>query len=688
MHRFYKSVVPRGLFNSRNAISRMIGTATKEPQSNITIQLSNEERELFAAFSDMVKEEKTGTTIRVAGGWVRDKLLKTNGKVDIDIALDNMSGKEFALALKAWNTKTSRLTSLTEASSVTIDPVTGQPILKVAIIKSNPKQSKHLETATMELGKFSVDFVNLRAEMYTSASRIPIAKIGTAHQDAYRRDLTINSLFYNINTGVVEDLTGRGIRDLSNGLTSTPLAPLVTLRDDPLRALRAVRFTCRFGFEMCEKLVKAASDPSVHVEFDKKISRERVCHETTLMLGVADPYVGTRAAVMLGQLGLLPLVLLLPRPTDSEPVVVRRKGSSDVPDTPAIEMAVAQELKTFHSRAVNLLLLLTAISHSPANRNPASQFTAEFQRLANSIKKSAEPSSMSEVVYNACVAFACLTFPGIGLECDSPPPRTKRRGLKPAGLPDYILRHHLKLPHKQYDAIDAIQQAALLFGRMIEELIEFNKTSAKSGGRGGVSSAAAATAVGSGSATEVMQFKGLQRERVGLAMREAGPLFLPALSLAVASSLSKRLLAAQSDSSSGDAMPDLDVVNMITFVLSETIYGSTESWKADYFRGNASGFYDNLLSGPYVEARFGDEVMQAGRDLIASILAMNLHEDYSGAPVLNGGKAKQILTNIPPGASFGEVKTEILRWGMSTPRAQRTEDALAVHLKSKYAAWI
>jgi tRNA nucleotidyltransferase (CCA-adding enzyme) len=37
---------------------------------------------------------------------------------------------------------------------------------------------------------------------------VPEIKIGTPEQDAYRRDLTINSMFYNINKGIIEDFTG------------------------------------------------------------------------------------------------------------------------------------------------------------------------------------------------------------------------------------------------------------------------------------------------------------------------------------------------------------------------------------------------------------------------------------------------------------------------------------------------
>lgn len=61
----------------------------------------------------------------------------------------------------------------------------------------------------------------------------------------------------------MEDLTGRGLEDLERGLIRTPLPPRQTLLDDPLRALRAVRFAARFGFELEEGLTRAMSDPEV-----------------------------------------------------------------------------------------------------------------------------------------------------------------------------------------------------------------------------------------------------------------------------------------------------------------------------------------------------------------------------------------------------------------------------------------
>ena len=73
---------------------------------------------------------------------------------------------------------------------------------KIGVIGANPSQSKHLETATMNIHGIDVDFVNLRAEeVYEANSRIPTSQtrmFGTPLEDALRRDFTINSLFYNI----------------------------------------------------------------------------------------------------------------------------------------------------------------------------------------------------------------------------------------------------------------------------------------------------------------------------------------------------------------------------------------------------------------------------------------------------------------------------------------------------------
>lgn len=123
------------------------------------------------------------------------------------------------------------------------------------VIKGNSAKSKHLETAVIKVQGEFIDLVNLRSEEYGEDSRVPEIKIGTPEQDALRRDLTINSMFYNINTGQIEDLTNRGLEDLKNGIVRTPLEPLKTFVDDPLRVLRTIRFAQRFGFRIADEII-------------------------------------------------------------------------------------------------------------------------------------------------------------------------------------------------------------------------------------------------------------------------------------------------------------------------------------------------------------------------------------------------------------------------------------------------
>ncbi|KAK8552401.1 hypothetical protein V6N13_120801 [Hibiscus sabdariffa] len=234
------------------------------------IELTETEKKIFDRLLNTLRHFNLQTQLRVAGGWVRDKLL---GKecYDIDIALDNMLGSEFVDKVQEYLSST------------------GEVAQGLAVIPSNPEQSKHLETARMRLFDLWIDFVNLRCEDYSENSRIPTMKFGTAEEDAYRRDLTINSLFYNINTNLVEDFTKRGLEDLKFGRIVTPLPPKATFLDDPLRVLRAIRFGARFDFTLDEELKKAAACDDVKTALAAKISRERIGTEIDLMISGNQP---------------------------------------------------------------------------------------------------------------------------------------------------------------------------------------------------------------------------------------------------------------------------------------------------------------------------------------------------------------------------------------------------------------
>ncbi|XP_050372987.1 tRNA nucleotidyltransferase cca2 isoform X2 [Argentina anserina] len=236
-----------------------------------TIEPDETEEKIFERLLGTLDHYGLKTQLRVAGGWVRDKLLGHKCK-DIDIALENMMGSTFVEKMRDY------LLSV------------GEEVQGIAIIPSNPDQSKHLETARMRIFNVWVDFVNLRCEEYSDDSRIPtMQKYGTPEQDALRRDLTINSLFYNINTKSVEDWTNRGIKDLKCGKIVTPLPPKETFMEDPLRVLRAIRFGARFSFILDEQLKEAAACDEVKAALSAKISRERIGVEIDLMISGKQP---------------------------------------------------------------------------------------------------------------------------------------------------------------------------------------------------------------------------------------------------------------------------------------------------------------------------------------------------------------------------------------------------------------
>ncbi|KAI8974310.1 hypothetical protein BDB01DRAFT_844853 [Pilobolus umbonatus] len=161
----------------------------------------------------------------------------------------------------------------------------GVPVRTISKIDSNPEKSKHLETATTKLFGLEIDFCNLRTEVYDENSRIPSnVAFGSPREDAYRRDITINSLFYNVHTHTVEDFTKKGISDLEQGLIRTPLPPFETFKDDPLRVIRCVRFASRFQFDMVPELVQAAQSETIKHALLTKISRERIGIEFEKMI--------------------------------------------------------------------------------------------------------------------------------------------------------------------------------------------------------------------------------------------------------------------------------------------------------------------------------------------------------------------------------------------------------------------
>lgn len=253
------------------------------------------EQELFDFLNDVVKSKNLDCTLRVVGGWCRDKMLGQNND-DVDIMIDTMSGLDFARQI---------------------------PGASVAVVEENPDRSKHLETAIATIvlpsgSKFKVDFVKCRKETYTDGSRIPSVEEATPQEDAFRRDLTINSMFYNIQNNEVEDFTGKGKEDIEQGVCRAPGNPMVRFHEDPLRVFRTIRFASRFGFEIEPNTWDAMKDPEIQEQVlrakqdivDKagnqknvyKLARERIGTEFLKMVSGPDPVM---ALSLLKESGLL-----------------------------------------------------------------------------------------------------------------------------------------------------------------------------------------------------------------------------------------------------------------------------------------------------------------------------------------------------------------------------------------------
>ena len=96
---------------------------------------------------------------------------------DIDIALDDMFGEEFANMIREKQYEN-------DVASGKINSNDDKKSKGYGVIKGNSEKSKHLETAVIKVNGVFIDLVNLRNEEYAADSRVPVIKIGTPLEDA------------------------------------------------------------------------------------------------------------------------------------------------------------------------------------------------------------------------------------------------------------------------------------------------------------------------------------------------------------------------------------------------------------------------------------------------------------------------------------------------------------------------
>jgi len=208
----------------------------------------------------------------VIGGFVRDQILKRKTK-DIDIVTLG-SGIELA----------EKITKELSTSSV--------------------KVFKNFGTAMIMVNDLEIQFVGARKESYRSDSRNPIVENGTIGEDQNRRDFTINALAISLNNSTYGDFTDPfgGLNDLNNQLLKTPLNPVITFKDDPLRMMRAIRFASQLNFHIEENTFKAICE---NVERIKIVAQERITEELNKIILSNHPSVGFK---LLEKSGLLKII--------------------------------------------------------------------------------------------------------------------------------------------------------------------------------------------------------------------------------------------------------------------------------------------------------------------------------------------------------------------------------------------
>jgi poly(A) polymerase len=152
-------------------------------------------------------------------------------------------------------------------------------------------------TIGARLGDAVVEITTYRADAYDGASRKPAVAFGSSlEEDLARRDFTVNAMALRLPECVLVDPTG-GVEDLLAGVLRTPGAPEVSFGDDPLRIMRAARFTGQLGFRLDDAAAAAATRLADSIEI---VSRERVSEELRKLLLSERPSDGMRVLVDTG----------------------------------------------------------------------------------------------------------------------------------------------------------------------------------------------------------------------------------------------------------------------------------------------------------------------------------------------------------------------------------------------------
>lgn len=181
------------------------------------------------ALKVLYRLSRSGFTAYLVGGGVRDLLLGKQPK-DFDVSTDAhpneirrlfnncfLIGRRFRLAHIRF----------------------GRNIIETSTFRRQPEEDQAVD-------------IDMRGALVQHHDNT----FGTPEEDANRRDFTVNGLFYNIADFSIIDYVG-GLADLEKGLIRSIGDPNIRFREDPVRMLRAIRFSSRLNFKIHRESLKA-----------------------------------------------------------------------------------------------------------------------------------------------------------------------------------------------------------------------------------------------------------------------------------------------------------------------------------------------------------------------------------------------------------------------------------------------
>ena len=163
-------------------------------------------------------------------------------------------------------------------------------------------QGERFGTIGLRIGEVRMEITTHRSESYISSSRKPSVTFSlNLEDDLSRRDFTVNAMAVEVDSGIFFDpFNGRS--DLENKILRTPLAPNASFNDDPLRMLRAARFSAGYDLQPVQEIVDTAKDLAERILI---VSAERIREEFLKLLSLENP---TKGFEFLETVDLLPKI--------------------------------------------------------------------------------------------------------------------------------------------------------------------------------------------------------------------------------------------------------------------------------------------------------------------------------------------------------------------------------------------